>query len=137
MLCAARPPRRLACALLLALVLAGFTGLAPRVAHAATTTITNCSPGNLANVKAVLEGPDDIVFDCGVVTLDIGSEIVIDSSKTVDGAHDAGGSTTLPGGNTHRVLRVTGSIAGVTVTLMQLPVADGYESGGQPAAKVE
>lgn len=121
-------PFRLSVVLLLVLVLSASAGLSPRTVQAATTVITDCSAGNLATIKTALEGPNDVKFNCGTVVLDVGSEVLITSSKTIDG----GGTTTLSGGDAHRVLHVEGSLDGVTVTLRNLTITNGLASGSSP-----
>jgi hypothetical protein len=104
-------------ALLLALTLAGLAALPPRTALA--VTIVDCS--DLAAVKTTLEAGGNIVIDCGVITLDVGSEIVIDSDTAIDGL----GQTTLTGDDTHRVIYVDASENNMTVTLRGLAIVDG------------
>ncbi|RIK37924.1 MAG: hypothetical protein DCC58_17350, partial [Chloroflexi bacterium] len=76
-------PRSRPASLLLvaALLLASLAALSPRVAQA--VTVTDCT--NLATLKTTLEAGGTFVINCGVVTLDFGSEIVIDSDTTIDG----------------------------------------------------
>jgi hypothetical protein len=107
--------------LVLAIALAGLAALAPRTTLA--ITVSDCS--DLTALRTILEGGGTIDLDCGVVTLDFGSELLIDSDTTIDGLEQ----TTFSGDDTHRVFRIHGNAAGVAVMLRGLTISDGFTTG--------